>query len=136
MTRRLRSSTLLALGLAALVAAPAAHAAPKLRPEGYPAFRKQLARGQVRGATIYTRARTIHVSLGLKREYTVRYPAADRAALITKLRSSHVLFHVKTIAVHKKKSGGIRKRWIAVGAVVLVGLIAGVLMLARRRRRS
>jgi LPXTG-motif cell wall-anchored protein len=135
MRRQALLGLVLALVGTLLVALPcAAQAAVKAKRESYQAFRAQLSRGELKTAVLVPKKTIVRAKLKNGRRYTAKYPSADRKALVSLLhqRKVHVSFAKPK---KKKKSTGIRKRYLALGVVGL-GLLASAGWVFTRRRRS
>jgi len=130
-----RSHQLLATAAFAAVAltTPALAAPAPTSREAESALRSQLDAGRVKAATIYTHRHIVHASLAGGQRYSVRYKAADRKTLVASMLSHHVRFKiVKGAATHH----GLRRRYIALIALVIVAALGSLaFVLVRRRRR-
>jgi LPXTG-motif cell wall-anchored protein len=135
----MRRQALLGFVLALLgtlvVALPgAAPAAVKAKRESYQAFRAQVSRGEVKTAVLVPKKTVVRAKLENGGRYTAKYPSADRKKLVNLLHQRKVHVSFAKPKKKKKKSTGIRKRYLALGVVGLGALASAGWVFTRRRR--
>jgi hypothetical protein len=127
----------LAAALAVVVmlgGAPVAQALARAKREPYTALQRQVSSRQVRQATVSPNTRTVKVRLRSGVKYVARYPAGVDPTASLRAHGAHV-----RVAVHKaraKAAHHVRARYIALGVLVVFGLVGGAIYFLRRRRST
>jgi hypothetical protein len=95
--------------------------------ESTQAYEQQLASGQIQAAKFNTKARSMHLTLADGRHMLVKYPPHGESKLVAELKAHGVSVPAIKTAKHKL-------RYIAIGVLVIVLIIVGVVLYVRRKR--
>jgi hypothetical protein len=136
----MRASLLVVLACAALIATPAALAAPIVyQDESYAEFQQQLASGQIQAVTINKRLASLRVTLEDGRHVLAKYARKGEPAAAAALAAKHVPVTVLSPARAEseipKKAVHHKLRYIAGGVLVVLILLAGGVLYVRSRRQ-
>lgn len=129
----------LAMALVTALAAVPATAAISETKESQQAYEQQLASGQIASVTINKRLRRVHITLKDGRRFLYRYAPKEEPAVAAALRAKHVAVTVLTPAAAKSEASKApakhKIRYIVGGALIVIVLIVGTVLLIDRRRK-
>jgi hypothetical protein len=136
----LAALAVLVLTLSAPLSGALAATTPQYTKETQQAYEQQLHKGEIKRATFNKKLRSLHITLKNGQLFIYRYPKKGEPNLAAQLKAKHVPVTILKPSQASKEAGTKpakhKLRYIAGGALVLVVVIVGIVLLVNRRRAT